>query len=399
MNQIIRRGNKDFIKELNRSLVIDEIRLKGPISRTDLSVKTELGLSTITNIISELMSEGLICEVGSGNSNGGRKPVLLTLKGMSKKAIGIKIENTRLLISTSDLNGKLDYKQTILFPQILTAQDITSLIITEIEKIYELYTGIEFLGIGIAASGLVDSGKLTIIDSPIVGWENIKFKVLEEKFNIPVFLENDANVFTLAHLWRGIGKENRTIIGVTVGIGIGAGIVIDRRIYRGEFGGAGELGHLIIQREGTPCYCGQRGCLEMYASNYYLESEIDRLKSLGADSQLVKYKDINLSTVSREAEAGDYYAKEILIRQGENLGIGLKNMVNLFNPGAIILGMEGLHHSEYLIRGIRRELNTHFFVKHPKQLDLFFSELGDDAWLIGACALVLDEFFKIPIYK
>ncbi|KIY21466.1 MULTISPECIES: ROK family protein [Mesobacillus] len=399
MNQIIRRGNKDFIKELNRSLVIDEIRLKGPISRTDLSVNTELGLSTITNIISELMNEGLICEVGSGNSNGGRKPVLLTLKGMSKKAIGIKIENTRLLISTSDLNGKLDYKQTILFPQKLTAQDITSLIITEIEKIYELYTGIEFLGIGIAASGLVDSGKLTIIDSPIVGWENIKFKVLEEKFNIPVFLENDANVFTLAHLWRGIGKENHTIIGVTVGIGIGAGIVIDRRIYRGEFGGAGELGHLIIQREGTPCYCGQRGCLEMYASDHYLVSEIARLKSLGADSQLVKYKNINLSSVSREAEAGDYYAKEILIRQGENLGIGLKNMVNLFNPGAIILGMEGLDHSEYLIRGIKRELNTHFFVKHPKQLDLFFSDLGDDAWLIGACALVLDEFFKIPIYK
>jgi N-acetylglucosamine repressor len=97
MNHFFRRGNKDFIKELNRALVIDEIRMKGPISRTDLSANTELGLSTITNIVNELVSEGLICEIGSGNSNGGRKPVLLTLKGTSKMAIGIKIENHRLL--------------------------------------------------------------------------------------------------------------------------------------------------------------------------------------------------------------------------------------------------------------------------------------------------------------
>jgi N-acetylglucosamine repressor len=399
MNQFFRRGNKDFIKELNRALVIDEIRMKGPISRTDLSANTELGLSTITNIVNELVSEDLICEVGSGNSNGGRKPVLLTLKGTSKIAIGIKIENHRLLLSASDLNGTLFNKTTIPFPQKRSAQEVTSFIITEIEKITKNMNDSELLGIGIATSGLIDSENLKVLYSPIVGWDHIDFSSIQKTFNTPVYLDNDANVFTLAHLWRGKGKEHRNMIGVTIGAGVGAGIVIDRKIYRGEFGGAGELGHIVIQREGTLCYCGQRGCLEMYASDNYLISEAERLKSLGLNTTLANHQKITPEMISDAAENGDWYAQEILFKQGENIGIGLKNVVNLFNPGAIILGGEGIRNQKYLLQGINKELSTHFFKKHQKQLDLFVSDLGENAWLIGACALVLNEFFKIPIYR
>jgi N-acetylglucosamine repressor len=301
-----------------------------------------------------------------------------------------------MLLSASDLNGILFNKTSITFPpQKLSAQEITSLIITEIEKMTKNMNDSELLGIGIATSGLIDSENLKVIYSPMIGWDHIDFSSIQKIFNTPVYLDNDANVFTLAHLWSGKGKEHRNIIGVT----IGAGIVIDRQIYPGEFGGAGEFGHVVIQREGTLCYCGQRGCLEMYASYNYLISEAERLKSLGLNTTLTNHQKIMPEMINDAAENGDLYAQEILLKQGENIGIGLKNVVNLFNPGAIILGGEGIRTQKYLLQGINKELSTHFFKKHQKQLDFFVSDLGENVWLIGACALVLNEFFKIPIYR
>lgn len=396
----LRRGNKVFIKELNRALVVDQIRITGPISRTEIAKNTELGLSTITNIIDELVKENLVCEIGEGLSNGGRKPVLLRLNGDSGFVIGIKIEMNQLIFCSSDLNAKIVSKSHVSFQKSTSSQDVISLIISEVDRMLtNTNSEARFFGIGIATSGLVDRENKKVIHSPILSWENIDFSPIGERFNVPIFIDNDANVFSLAQMWIGEGREYNNFIGVTVGVGVGAGIVIERQIYCGEFGGAGEFGHIIIQREGSLCYCGQRGCLEMYASNKYLSSEGERQIALGLPTRLQEYDNITSEVVYLAANQGDIYAQEILFKQGENLGIGIKNMVNLFNPGAIILGGEGLQGKEFLLKGVQKELATHFFTKHHKKLDLHVSELGEEVWLIGACALVLNDLFKAPIYR
>ncbi len=396
----LRRGNKDLIKELNRAFVIDQIRLNGPISRTDIAKNTDLGLSTITNIIDELEKENLVQEFGAGSSNGGRKPVLLKLNGDSGLVIGVKIEKNKLIFCSSNLNAKIVSKSQVLFHHVDSSKDITSLIIQEIENILaNVNKETRFYGIGIATSGLVDRDNKKVIHSPILSWENVDFSPIGDYFNIPVFIDNDANVFSLAQMWIGLGKEYDNFIGVTIGAGVGAGIVIDKKIYRGEFGGAGEFGHIVIQREGSLCYCGQRGCLEMYASDEYICSEGIRQVSLGLSTNLIEYDSITSETIYLAADQGDLVAQDILFKQGENLGIGLKNMVNLLNPGAIILGGEGIRGKKYLLKGVQKELSTHFFTKHHKRLNIHVSELEEEVWLIGACALVANDLFKAPIYR
>lgn len=398
----LRRGNKELMKELNRALVINQVRLNGPISRTDIAKNTDLGLSTITNIVDELQQERLIYEVGSGTSSGGRKPVLLKFNEDYGFVVGIKIEKDRMLFCASNLNAKIKDKSQVTFSRNADAEVIKQLMIREIEKMInhsQENINSAFLGVGIAVSGLVDQENKRVIYSPILMWENFSFRFLSEYFDVPVFMDNDANVFALAEMWVGKGKDYSHFIGVTVGSGIGAGIVIDSKLYRGDFGGAGELGHIVIQREGVPCHCGQRGCLEVYASDSYIISEGQRLRALGVSSGLTECDTITPEMICSAAINGDKYAQEILVKQGENLGIGIKNMVNLFNPAAIILGGEGLRAQEYLLEGVHKELATHFFTKHDQQLRVHVSSLGEDVWLVGACSLVVSDLFKAPIYK
>lgn len=395
-----RRGNKELIKELNRALVIDQIRANQPISRTDIARNTDLGLSTITYIVEELQKEDLVMEIGTGASIGGRKPVLLKFNEESGFVVGIKLEKKQIVVSVANLGASVLKKTHVPFSPEWTGEKMISLLIREIENLIKSFVPARrFFGIGIATSGLVDCEKKLLLHSPILPWENLDFSPVGNHFDVPLLIDNDANAFALAHIWTGKVKEFTHFVGVTVGTGVGAGIVINKELYRGAFGGAGELGHTIIQPEGSPCHCGQRGCLEMYAGDEYLVSEGQRLASLGLDTRLKEVNPITPEAIYQLAEEGDVYAREILLKQGEFLGIGLKNVVNLFNPGAIILGGEGLRGGEYLIKGIQREITTHFFAKHRQQLHILLSDLGDDVWLIGASALVLNELFKAPIYR
>lgn len=394
-----RRGNKSLMKELNRALVVDQIRMKGLISRTDIAKNTELGMSTITNIVDELIAQKLVFEVGTGDSQGGRKPVFLKFNGDYSVVVGVKVEKKRIILCISNLNGHI----------ILTSQTeyslkptdrLASVLIQEIERfISHSPHPFRISGIGIAMPGLIDGIGRKIVYSPILTVDHADLSSVVNHFKLPVIMDNDANVFALAEKWIGAGRRYENFIGVTVGSGVGSGIVIQNSLYRGEFGGAGELGHTIIQREGSLCYCGQRGCLESYASDTYLVGEAERLVSMGLPTVLKEAGSITPEAVYTAASNGDPYAQEILLKQGENLGIGLKNMVNLFNPDAIILGGEGLKGKEFLLKGVHKELETHFFARHRRKLHFHVSELGDDVWLIGACALVVSDLFKTPIYR
>lgn len=369
------------------------------MSRADLARHTELGLSTITYIVEELISDGLVVETGSGASSGGRKPILLEFNGSVAAVVGIKIEPTRILFSRMNLLGKIKEKFAVELPAEADSEMLNELLINNISCLVEGEGKAPLVGIGIAVSGLVDQNQGKVLYSPILAWDDFDFSPVGRHFGVPLLVENDANAFALAQVWTGMVPHHSSFLGVTVGVGVGLGIVIDGQIFRGEYGGAGEFGHLVIQHEGTPCYCGQRGCLEMYASDYFVLSEARRHIALGVPTMLGDPAALTIEEVYAAAEQGDRVAQAILTKQGQNLGIGLKNLVNLFNPAAIILGGEGIRGGEYLLRGIELELATNFFAKKQPPVELKVCTTGEDVWLIGTCALVVNQIYRAPIFK
>lgn len=396
---LFRIGNKELIKELNRSLVIDRVRLKGNISRTEIAKETGLGLSTITNIIDELIKGNLVSEIGTGDSHGGRKPVLLKFNGDFGVVVGMKIEQQQVKMCLSNLEGEILHKHRFSYT-LKEANRLATVIIEQLDSfIKQNECAAKLVGIGIATPGLVDRESNEVVYSPILKVDHGDLKPIGRHFDVPLMIDNDANVFALAEKWIGQGRDYRNFIGVTVGAGVGAGIVIDNMLFRGDFGGAGELGHITIYQGDRLCYCGQRGCLELYASDAYLVNEAERMVSMGVPTLLASFTPITPECIVKAAQSGDTYAQELLVKQGENLALGIKNMVHLFNPEAVILGGEGLRENEFLLKGIQKELAVHFFVKHPRKLQFQTSQLGEEVWLIGACALVVSHLFKVPIYK
>ncbi|MDI6914320.1 MAG: ROK family protein [Desulfitobacteriaceae bacterium] len=393
-----RRGNKQLIKDLNEALVIDQVRRFGPISRKDIAINTSLGASTVTYIVDSLLKEKYFTEIGSGISDYGRKPVLLQFNQRRSYIIAIKIEEKQIIYGKFDLNARMLDKISHNFNPKDSVEAIFRLMSGQISKWIAADT-LLCSGIGIAAPGLVDQANKKIIHSPILEWEEVDFSKLEEEVQVPVYLENDANAIAHAELWDGRGEQFQNFICVTIGAGVGAGIVVKNEIYRGEVGGAGEIGHIIIQRDGFLCYCGQRGCLEAYTSDRFIMAEVLHLKELKLSPILNQLEQLTMDSILQAADSGDELVQDIYRRVGENLGIGLKSIVNFFNPGAIVLGGEGLRAKKYIMPALQKELEDHFFSRHSKKLEIILIDLEENQWLMGAAAMVITQLFKEPLYR
>lgn len=397
----LRIGNRQLIKDLNRSRVIEQIRNQGPLSRTDISKKTGLGLSTVTNIVESLQENELVFEVGAATSTGGRRPVLLKFNHDFGYTLGIKIEEQQLLIAATNLKADILKKDVVEFDSTQTASEVLQLLLSSIKKLIQekALQPSNLLGIGIAVSGLVNSAGGRVIRSSLLGWENVDMQTtIERAFDVPVFIDNDVNAYTLAELWLGHGKTRNNFICVTTGTGIGSGIVIDRKLYYGQFGGAGEFGHMIIQVHGHLCHCGQRGCLDMYASEKYLKKEGAMLLNQFPDTILTE-DSFTFEAMEDAAAKRDPLALELLKRTGEYLGVGLINIVNSLNPTTVIFAGEGMIAESYFLPYAIETARQNFFAKADCHTEFIRSELGNDAWLSGAALLAINHLFQVPIYE
>ncbi|WLD92602.1 ROK family protein [Alkalihalobacillus sp. AL-G] len=397
----LRIGNRALIKDMNRSTVINTIRKKGPISRTDISITTGLGLSTISKIIDELMNNELVNEIGAATSTGGRRPILIEFNQKSGYAVGVKIMEDHLVVALTDLDPTIIESIEIPFYTNDESTSVIDLIITSIKKILtQQKIDLDHLeGIGIAVSGLIDSKRGIVVRSSLLGWEEVDLSSpIHEAFRTPVFLDNDVNAYTYAEIEKGYGTVHNNFICISIGDGIGASIVIDRKLYKGEFGGAGEFGHSIIQLGGRQCHCGQKGCLEMYASNKGLEEEAATLIPEYPDSQLQNHR-INIEEVLKAALESDELAKVLFSRLGDYLGVGLINAINSFNPGTIVLIGEGMVAEEYFVPQAIQRAKENFFYHARYDTNVVTSTLGNDAWVKGAAILAIDQLFQPPIYE
>ena len=398
----LRRGNRDLIKEINRNLVLNLIKSGGPISRTDIARLSTLSLATVSGITADFIASGLVHELGVGESTGGRRPVLLRLNYQAGFVVGVKLMEHAITSALTDLDASVLHHRVTPFQTQRDVQAVQEVIIAAVEAtIAESRADrARVLGIGVGMAGVVDGEAGICRYSPFFGWRDAPIAgPVAAHFGLPVYLENDVNTLTIAEQWFGYGHGVDHFVVVTVGRGIGAGIVVNGQFYRGALGGAGELGHITLVEDGPPCDCGKRGCLEALASDPAMVRQARAAIALGGRTALVGVEPLTLEDIVAAAEAGDGLARRLLADSGRWLGIGIATLVNVLNPQLVIVGGEGVRAGEWRFGPMREAVRAHAFNGLADELEIVIEPSGDETWARGAACVVLGELFKSPVHK
>jgi len=244
------------------------------------------------------------------------------------------------------------------------------------------------LGLGLGSPGPIDFAKGLVKNPPnLPGWRNVPLKnILSKKFHLPLFLDNDANCALLGEQWRGAAKGRKNAILLTVGTGIGGAALINGEIYRGASGAASEFGHIIIDKSASEkCGCGHYGCLESLASATAMSHKMKKVLNQGRKSAIHKSEKIDSLAIYQAAKKGDKLAIEVLTDAGRNLGLGVKNLINIFEPEVIVISGQLVKAQKYFWPAMRKEVKKNCLIKGVPMVK---AKLGDNAGLLGAAFMV-----------
>jgi predicted NBD/HSP70 family sugar kinase len=374
------------IRDINRQIVLNYVREREPISRAEIARETQLQRSTVSVIVEALKREGLVEEVGEGESTGGRRPTLLRLRSKEALAIGVAITPTRTTVATSDLAGRVIAQQEFL-TQIDPDQTLNQ-VIEQVRTFIADNRGIE--AVGVSLPGLVDPGTGTAIYIPYFKWRDVPVaEIISSAVGLPVIIDNDANAVALAELWFGRPEvsDARDFILVLVAEGVGTGIIFDGQVYRGQRGAAGEFGHMVIGTHApVACSCGNRDCWEAFSSERAALARYATF-SKGATATPANFKQL----VDRALE-GESYAKQALVETALCLGVGISNLVVGFSPEAVVVGGE-IARAWDLVEGALKETIEHSVRRGLPSARILPSTLGEKPMLRGAISLVLASKF------
>ena len=383
----VQAARLNTIRDINRQIVLNYVREREPISRAEIARETALQRSTISTIVEALKIEGLIEEIGEGQSTGGRRPTMLRLRMSGPIAIGVAIRPTRTVIATSNLAGRVLEQEE--FPTDPDPEKTLLGIISSVRKFSERNPA-SIEAVGICLPGLVDPGTGQAIYVPHFKWRDL---AIEQRVAIatglPVTIDNDANSVALAELWFGRPEvsDPRDFILILVGQGVGTGIIIDGQVYRGERGAAGEFGHMIVGAEApVACSCGNYDCWEAFSSERAALARYSKLCGQQIPEPL------NFATLVNRALEGEQHAQAALIETAHYLGIGISNLVVGFSPEVVVVGGEISRAwplieealSETIERSVRRGLPS---------ARIMPSTLGANPSLMGSLSLVLARKF------
>ena len=371
------------IRDINRQIVLNYVREREPISRAEIARETQLQRSTISAIVEDLKTEGLVEEVGEGESTGGRRPTLLKLRTKGPIAIGVSINPTCTTIATSDLAGRLvDQKEFPTDPD--PAVTLNNVIATVRDFTRRNKGSIE--GIGVSLPGLVDPSTGTAIYIPYFKWRDLPVaQLISSGVNLPVVMDNDANGVALAELWFGRPEvtDARDFIMVLVAEGVGTGIIFDGQVYRGQRGAAGEFGHMVIGTNApVPCSCGNRDCWEAFASE---RAAIARYMNLQGEQNT---QQLDFRSLVDRAIAGEANARNALVETAYYLGVGISNLIIGFSPEAVVVGGE-IARAWHLVEKALTDTIERSVRRGLPSATILPSTLGENPTLRGALSLVL----------
>ena len=375
------------IRDINRQIVLNYVREREPISRAEIARETHLQRSSVSAIVEDLKAEGLVEEVGEGESTGGRRPTLLRLRSKGPIAIGVAINPTNTTVASSDLAGRVIERQE--FSTDIDPHRTLDKVIAIVRAMSSGANG-SIEGVGVSLPGLVDPSTGTAIYIPYFEWRDLPIaQEISSAVGLPVAIDNDANAVALAELWFGRPEvcNARDFILVLVAEGVGTGIIFDGQIYRGQRGAAGEFGHMVIGTHApVPCSCGSHDCWEAFSSE---RATIARYMRLSRDTNALPPTFAEL--VDRGLR-GDPNARSALIEMALYLSVGISNLIVGFSPEAVIIGGE-VARAWSLVGDQMRQTIEHGIRRGVPSARILPSTLGGDLTLTGALSLVLARKF------
>jgi glucokinase len=373
-----------LIRRLNRSAILDQIRSFGPISRVEISRNLSMSMPTVMRLVDGLISEDLVRALAGKTPSGGRPRTLLEFNGESYCVIGIDLGGTKMFGTVADLNGKIQIEKYIPWKD----TDKDSLICLN-ELLVELINspktkGQRIRGIGIGAPGVTRNTEGIVEWAPSLGWRNLPLKqILENRYQLPVFVENDVNLAALGEYGFGSAKGASSLVCIAIGTGIGSGIVINRAIYRGFHQAAGEIGYLLPSRSDLQKKYHHFGALESLASGTGIA---ERGKTKLSSLEIPVPEDLSAEDIFLSAAEGQTWARDVVEETVDYLSLGIASVTSVLDPEVIILGGGVSKSADVLIPLITNRLKDSLAVLPRIEKSI----LGYRATVMGAIILVLD---------
>jgi glucokinase-like ROK family protein len=380
------------VRVTNKAAVLNLIRFTpGGIARAEIARQLELSRAAISSIVNDLLAHQVIRETEDVPSTSGRRPILLEINPECGYVVGVDIGATHVTLVLADLSARV--LEEIEFPfNVSLGPDVC---LPQVDsKLREFLTGAsvtleEISAIGVGVPGPVVSEAGGVVAPPIMpGWDNFPIQShLESLWGRPVMLNNDAELGALGEWAYGAGRNEKHLLYIKVGYGIGAGLLIGGQIYRGATGSAGEIGHIVIMENGPLCACGNRGCLEAIAGGRAIADRARNAVRSGRRTHLASIKpieSISALDVAKAARKGDLVAQEIVAEAGEYLGIAIVGLINLINPSMIVIGGGVAEMGDLFIEPIRQAAMDRSLPAAAKDLRITAATLGRRASSMGA---------------
>lgn len=406
MQRRYRTGDQALVREMNLSTVLRYLHSSATLSRSRLASLTGLNKTTVSSLIEELLNRGLVHEVGRDTSGGGRPATLLELNPKAGCIVGVALGVDFVSVILADFVGQIYWRHLeetdpTESKEAIVAQTLQ--IVDEAMAVNES-CGARLLGLGLATPGTVNVQEGLLIFSPNLQWHNVPYRqIFHDHTGLLVLVDNDANAAAQAEHLFGVARQAQNFVSIFAGVGVGGGLFLNGQLYRGNGGFAGEIGHtnFMVESYRRPCRCGNRGCWE---TSVHQESVVERMRArlaVGRNS-LVSHlmadqnSPLTLPLIVQAADAGDAEAIESLTETGSLMGLGVANLINIFNPEMVVIGGSLSTAGTYLLPAIKESVQNTALPEIYQQVEILLSAFGPDASVMGAVALVVENILANP---
>lgn len=389
--------NKD-VRILNRGLLLQQIATRDGVSRVDLARLTGLTKTTITNVVGELLEGGFLVEHTVEHENAqsaGRKPVLIDISPTAPLIIGILIRRQRLDFSVGNLKGELLEHLSHNYSGLIHPEDLVETVLNAYHSLRKNRPG-RIAGVGVSTIGLLDTNRGTILNPPRFFSHPCELDIisaLEQQIDVPIFFMHDTSASVLGEKIYGENSLSNFIYVSTLG-GIGAGLMLDNKVYTGDLGQSGELGHMSIDVHGPICSCGSHGCLELYANLQSLTDGLHEYESLYPTHPLMRCEHPPFGDFVDLANRGDFLCTSLLRRYCAYLASALASIVNLLDLGVVVLEYESASNGGIVEKLLESEINRRILAKKYRHVQVRQSRFGSRLPLVGTLAIVSARVFS-----
>jgi glucokinase-like ROK family protein len=402
-----RTGDQALVRQMNLSVIMHHLRENEPISRAALAEMTGLNKTTVSSLVQELIERRFVEEFGLNSAGAGRPAMLLRLNPTAGCMVAAEIGVDFVSVVRADFAAEITWRHREATRHDMGQQSSEDRLLALLSEaiLSTSVSDVPLLGIAVGVPGLVDQETGSVLFAPNLGWSGVPLRsLLRERFGAPTYVDNEANLAALGEYYFGVAQGYENVLFLSLGVGLGGGIVQDGKLYRGSSGFCGEFGHMTMDPDGLPCKCGNRGCWETQVSS---AAVLRNMRQAMLREQARRKGDewphyvrnpelLSLSMVLDAARTGDTAALQALSEVGRHLGIGVASLVNALNPDLVVLGGRLSAAGEFLLPAVEAELQGRALRWNAEATQVVLAKHGADACVMGGVAAVTQAVLAEP---